>query len=45
MRHIFLLLSIFSGVRLAQTSVKVKMFPGAAPATGRTREGAQRRLK
>src|SRR6476661_6963009 len=29
MRHIFLLLSIFSGVCFAQTSVKVKMFPGA----------------
>ena len=29
MRHIFLLLSIFSGVCLAQTNVKVKMFPGA----------------
>src|SRR3954454_7941310 len=29
MRHIFLLLGIFSGVGFAQTSVKVKMFPGA----------------
>src|SRR4051812_10073530 len=29
MRHIFLLLGIFSGVGFAQTSVTVKMFPGA----------------
>ena len=49
MRHIILLLSIFSGACFAQTPVKVKMFPGA-PALRAEVEGSwgakvPRRLK
>src|SRR3954462_15150888 len=41
MRHIFLLLGIFSGVGFAQTSIKVKMFPGAQalPALAAAQQG------